>query len=384
MKTLVTVIGARPQIIKTAAVSHCLQQQFQRELKEIIVHTGQHYDHTMSNAFFQELDIPLPEFNLETGSLPPILRIAKTIEGLENIFTRVKPFAVLVYGDTDSTLAASLVADKMQLPLIHVEAGLRSFNKKMPEEINRIISDHSSTLLFCPTRAAIKNLEKEGFAIGNQPPFSADNPGIFHCGDVMYDNILRFCKISNDHSVILKKLELQGREYVLVTIHRDNNTDDHQRMSALLRAVIRIAEKQKINIVWPMHPRARKQMSHEILSGLFERLSSHPFIHLVEPVPYLDMIQLESNARLIMTDSGGVQKEAYFFKKPCVILRAQTEWVELVNNGNALIADADEENIAETFSHLFHKKDFSWPAFYGDGNAAAFICERIMELSMLC
>lgn len=378
MKKILTVIGARPQFVKAAAISRAIQLHFQDALQEVIVHTGQHYDDNMSKVFFDELKIPKPYVNLEIGGIANQEQIEKMQSALREVMQETNPNVVLVYGDTNSTHAAALVASEENIPLVHVEAGLRSFNLAMPEEINRIVADKNSTLMFVPTEQGLKNLAAEGFSLENKQPFTHLRPGIFHCGDVMYDNAIYFSEIAAKSSEILARCGVQMGKYLLVTIHRDNNTDNTERLSNIFQALIEIAENNVLPIILPLHPRTKKMME-QLSESLKEQIKGCSYIKLIPPVSYLDMIQLESNAQLILTDSGGVQKEAFFFKKPCVILRSETEWTELVENGNALIADADTKRIISAFDELNKRKNFTWPAFYGDANAARFICETIIS-----
>jgi len=378
IKKILTVVGARPQIIKAAAVSRAVSGRFSSSLQEVIVHTGQHYDEAMSQVFFTELGIPQPNYNLQVGSGSHGAQTALMLEGLEKLILTEKPNAVLVYGDTNSTLAAALAASKMHVPVIHVEAGLRSFNKSMPEEINRIACDHMSTLLFTPTQSGLKNLIHEGFKHIERPTYSLDCPGIFLCGDVMYDNSMHYRAIAAEKSSILLQLGLsENKSFILATIHRDSNTDVPERLNAIFNSLFSMSQRTGMRIIVPLHPRTKKMMAQVIEQSTMIKIEQGNHIHLIEPASFLDMIQLESHASLIVTDSGGVQKEAYFFKKPCVILRPQTEWIELVNNGNAILADADSERIELAADMLLNKKDYSWPAFYGDADAAKFICSAI-------
>ncbi|MBX2949566.1 MAG: UDP-N-acetylglucosamine 2-epimerase (non-hydrolyzing) [Crocinitomicaceae bacterium] len=378
MKKIVTVIGARPQIIKASAISRAIQHQFQHQLKEVIVHTGQHYDSNMSELFFDELQIPKPAYNLNTGSGTHGVQTAKMLEGLEGIFEQEQPHAVLVYGDTNSTLAGALAAVKLHIPVIHVEAGLRSFNKSMPEEINRITSDHMSTLLFTPTTAGLTNLKEEGFCLESHGPVSLDAPAVYHCGDIMYDNSLYFSAVSDERSTILSRYALTKEQFILCTIHRDSNTDRPENLMSIFKALLEIQKQSGQKIILPLHPRTKTKLNTNNEEEVYRAFMNNPAIILIEPVGFLDVIALEKNASVVITDSGGLQKEAYFFKRPCIILRPQTEWIEIVENGNAILADADTGKIVDAFHSLTQKTDFSFPELYGDGNAARFICEKII------
>lgn len=379
MIKILNLIGARPQIIKAAAINRAIKNNYSNSIEDIIVHTGQHYDKNMSDIFIDEMNIPQPKYNLNIGSGSHGSQTAAMIKGIEEIILNEKPNAVLLYGDTNSTLAGAIAAAKLHYPVIHVEAGLRSFNKKMPEEINRITCDHASTLLFTPTETGLFNLNNEGFNIVAKAPFTIDNPGVFHCGDVMYDNSLYFSKISSSKYDICKMHNVKNNNFILATIHRDNNTDNHTRFESIIRAIIDITESNKIDAIIPLHPRTSKILSQNLNSALFQKISNSKYIKIVPPASFLEMIELERNAKIILTDSGGVQKEAFFFKKPCLILRSETEWVELVENGNAVICDADYHKIIDNYNIMTKKNDFSWSSIFGNGKAAEFICEKIIE-----
>lgn len=372
---IITIIGARPQIIKAAAISRAIQNDYADQIEEIIVHTGQHYDENMSAVFFEELGIPQPNYNLAVGSGSHGKQTGAMLEGIEEIIVKEQPHALLVYGDTNSTVAGGLAASKLHVPLVHVEAGLRSFNKKMPEEINRILCDHMSTLLFSPTKTGIENLGREGFAFNDSKPIDVDNPKVYHCGDIMYDNSLFFSKVSEEKSTILSEYGLEPGQFILSTIHRDGNTDDPQKLQGIFEALIAIAADTKI--VLPLHPRTKNKIE-DLPTEFVLELQNNENILIIDPVPFLDVIALEKNAQMVITDSGGVQKEAFFFEKPCLILRPETEWKEIVENGNAIITGSDPERIREGYKVLCAKTDFTYPDFYGDGKAAAFICARIM------
>lgn len=380
MKKIVTIIGARPQIIKSSALSRAVQNEYKGQIEELIVHTGQHYDDNMSEVFFREMGIPLPNYNLNVGSGTHGDMTAKMMSGLEEIFLKEKPDAVVIYGDTNSTLAGALAAVKIHIPIIHIEAGLRSWNKRMPEEVNRITADHCSTILFTPTDSGLKNLVAEGFDTSNSGKADLNHPFVYKCGDIMYDNSLHFSSISDEKSTILSKLGLEANRYILSTVHRDSNTDSPEKLQAIFRSFFHLLENYPdLSLVLPLHPRTRNKIETNLGEELKRKLESSSRLKLIPPAGFLDIIALEKNARLIVTDSGGLQKEAFFFEKPCVILRPETEWVEIVENGNAIIADADETRIIEGFEKLMNKSDYSYPAFYGDGKAAQFICNSILN-----
>ena len=286
-KRIVTIVGARPQIIKSSAISRVIQNQFKDELEEIIVHTGQHYDENMSQVFFQEMGIPLPNYNLNVGSGSHGAQTAKMLEGLEEIFLTEKPSAVLVYGDTNSTIAGALAATKIHIPVIHVEAGLRSFNKAMPEEVNRIACDHMSTLLFTPTITGLENLKNEGFKLHDGHKATANHPKVYHCGDVMFDNSLYFSTISDQNSTILDQIGIEKNKYILTTIHRDSNTDIAENMEQIFSALYEIQENSGFDIVLPIHPRTKSKMKDQLSSELYSKIESNNYFKIVPPLDLL-------------------------------------------------------------------------------------------------
>lgn len=378
MIKIVTIIGARPQIIKAAAISRAIKNQYSDQITEILVHTGQHYDANMSQVFFDELKIPHPHYNLGVGSGSHGRQTALMTEGIEKILLDENPDFLLVYGDTNSTLAGGIAAAKLHIPVIHVEAGLRSFNKKMPEEINRIVCDHIATLMFTPTITGLKNLADEGLTSGNHQLFDIDHPGIWHCGDIMYDNSLYFAELAEQSSGILNEHKLTDSQYVLATIHRDNNTDDPIRLNEIFRGIELIASKYRIRVIIPLHPRTANLLEINLEKQLFNSIKNHPFIIITEPVSFLDMTMLEKHAAIIITDSGGVQKEAYFFNKPCVITRTETEWVEIVEAGAGIVTDANHSRIMTAVDHFMGKPLIDYKPVFGDGKAAEFICSKII------
>ncbi|MBA2611447.1 MAG: UDP-N-acetylglucosamine 2-epimerase (non-hydrolyzing) [Bacteroidetes bacterium] len=379
MIKIVTIIGARPQIIKAAALSRAIKNKYAGQIKEVIVHTGQHYDANMSQVFFDELGIPAPDHNLNVGSVGHGSQTAAMITGIEKILIEEKPNGIVLYGDTNSTLAGALAAIKIHVPIIHIEAGLRSYNKAMPEEVNRIMCDHVSSFLFSPTKTGVINLIKEGFNVGTIPPFNANNPKVYHCGDVMYDNSLYFSEVAESKTTILDKLKLQKNNFILATIHRNNNTDEPKRLNALFKALNDISKENKLDVVLPLHPRTAKLLETNLAKELNVEVKANTQFKITKPASFLEMVALEKNCMLVMTDSGGVQKEAFYFEKTCVILRAETEWVELVENDAAIIADANEEKIKKAFEILSTKKDLKFPKLYGDGHAAEFICGELIK-----
>lgn len=378
MIKIVTIIGARPQIIKAAALSRAVRKISDRII-EVIVHTGQHYDQNMSAVFFEELGIPHPDYNMNTGSGNHGIQTAKMISGIEEILFKEQPQCIVLYGDTNSTLAGAIAASKIHVPVVHIEAGLRSFNKKMPEEINRIVCDHVSTLLFSPTKAGINNLLQEGFNLDNKAPHTIDNPAIFHCGDIMYDNSLYFSELADIKTSIVQDNKLRKGEYVLATIHRNSNTDIRENLNNLFWALNEIARNYNRQIILPLHPRTSSLLEKNLGYELFQNIQENDNFKIIPPVSFLEMIALEKEAGIVMTDSGGVQKEAYFFKKPCVILREETEWTELVENGSAILAGSDKEKIIQAFEKLTESKKFNFPEIFGSGNSAEFICSQIIR-----
>lgn len=376
---IVTIIGARPQIIKAAALSRAIKNKFSNSITEIIVHTGQHYDENMSQVFFDELGIPEPNYNLNVGSGSHGKQTATMIAGIEDILLQEIPSAIVLYGDTNSTLAGAIAASKIHVPVVHIEAGLRSFNKAMPEEINRIMCDHVSTLLFSPTKTGFQNLQNEGFKAKNEKPFNANNPKIYHSGDVMFDNSLYFSEVADEKTTIISKNNLYKNNFILATIHRNNNTDEPARLNALFNALYKISEANHLDVLLPLHPRTAKLLEFNLEAELHQKIKASKHFKIIPPVSFLEMIALEKNCKIVMTDSGGVQKEAFYFEKPCVILRTETEWVELVECGAAMIADADERKIMEAYKTLTSKTNMQFPKIYGDGKAAEFICEEMLE-----
>lgn len=346
MKKIITIVGARPQFVKAATLS----RQFAKfGFAEKIVHTGQHFDANMSDVFFEEMEIPKPAYNLDIHGVGHGAMTGRMLEGIEQILINEKPDGVLVYGDTNSTLAGALAASKLHIPVVHVEAGLRSFNMQMPEEINRILTDRISSLLLCPTDTAINNLRNEGF----------DNFDIkiIKNGDVMQDAALFYAEKASEKSQIINHLNLA--DFVLATIHRQENTDNPDNLKGIVDALNAINED--IQVVVPVHPRTR---------NILKSLNIEPEFKLIEPVGYFDMIMLLKNCQLVLTDSGGVQKEAFFFGKHCVTMREQTEWVELVENGFNILTGSDTQKIIDAFHASIHKKSDFTLNLYGGGEAS--------------
>ena len=358
---IISVIGARPQFIKAAALSAVLLRS--ADVYERLLHTGQHFDDNMSEVFFRELGIPAPHWNLGLGGGLHGAMTGAQLAGIEEVLVNERPDAVLLYGDTNSTLAGALAAAKLHIPVGHVEAGLRSFNRRMPEEVNRVLTDHVSHWLFAPTETAVANLQREGIV----------GPQVHRVGDVMYDAALHFSALARARSERPSVLAaLWGRPFVLATVHRAENTDEPQRLRAIVEALIALAGE--IDVVWPLHPRTRG-----VLARLGLDVNATTGLHCVEPMGYLDMIEMEQAAQLIVTDSGGVQKEAFFFGKPCVTLREETEWVELVDAGwNRLAPPQSEAALLAAFrSALGSSGNPVRP--YGEGDAARRIADILQE-----
>nr|WP_295923756.1 UDP-N-acetylglucosamine 2-epimerase (non-hydrolyzing) [uncultured Dyadobacter sp.] len=370
MKKLLSIIGARPQIIKAAAMTRAVRTTFSDQMQEVIVHTGQHYDANMSSLFFEELQIAQPSYNLGVGSGEHGVQTGKMIMGIEEIVKQEKPDYLILYGDTNSTLAGAIAGSKIHVPIVHIEAGLRSFNKTMPEEINRILSDHVSTYLFPPTQTGYDNLIREGFNVNSVAPYTIDNPGIFNVGDVMYDNTMFFTEVAKKKASVLEKYNLTPGDFLLATLHRNANTDDPLRLNAIFEALSEMTRMYGIRIICPVHPRTSKQMDVLLKPGLLREIRNNPFFLMVPPVSFLEIIQLEQEARLIITDSGGVQKEAYFLNKPCIIMRSETEWTEIVESGAAVLCDAGKSKMLSAYEYFENKPDISYRKIYGDGHAA--------------
>jgi UDP-GlcNAc3NAcA epimerase len=356
---IVTIIGARPQFIKAAAVSRVIRSQYADSIKEILVHTGQHYDENMSQIFFDELDIPPPKFNLKVSGGSHGSMTGRMLEAIETVLLAEKPDWVLVYGDTNSTLAGALAAAKLHIPVAHVEAGLRSFNMRMPEEINRMLADRVATLLFCPTEMAIENLAREGVKTGASL-----------VGDVMYDVSLHYRGLALEKSDALERFGLKERDYILATCHRAENTDDPIRLRGICMALADLAARQ--SVVLPIHPRTAKILVDQGLTTIMKD------VQFVEPLSFLDMVRLEQSARVIVTDSGGVQKEAFFYNTPCVTMRDETEWSETVDLGWNFLVGASRSAIVDKASHPV-RPTVSSVNPYGNGRASEKIIAAMIR-----
>jgi UDP-GlcNAc3NAcA epimerase len=380
---IVTVVGARPQFVKAAAVRRAIEaynkhaslprrRRSKKAFQELLVHTGQHYDYAMDGVFFEELQLPKPDYHLGVGSGSHAQQTALMLERIETLLQKEKPDAVLVYGDTNSTLAGALTAAKLNIPVAHVEAGLRSFNRVMPEETNRLLTDHLSTFLFCPTQQSVQNLTKEGIKNGKEKV-------VKRVGDVMYDSILHYSTLADKKSTILNDLNLftthdsRLTNYYLATLHRAENTDDPKRLRSILEALDEIGKESPV--VLPLHPRTKKMITTYGLRLREER------VRWIDPVSYLDMITLSKHARVILTDSGGVQKEAYWLRVPCVTLREETEWVETVESGCNVLVGADRKKIVEAVHSREGKKlPKKGVKLFGDGKASERIVQTLSDL----
>jgi UDP-N-acetylglucosamine 2-epimerase len=358
-----TIVGARPQFIKAAALSRAITRHNaslpESCIAEKIIHTGQHYDDNMSKVFFDELEIPRPDYNLCVGSGLHGEQTGQMLRLVEDVLVKEKPDMVLVYGDTNSTLAGALAATKLHIPVLHIEAGLRSFSRKMPEEINRVLTDHISKLLFCPTKTAVDNLVAEGIT-----------QGIYEVGDVMCDSVVFYReKARSIESDLLASLDIEHKSYYLVTVHRAENTGDTQRLDNILKGLGEISSAEHPTVL-PLHPRTKKTI---VELGL----TVPENIRIVEPVSYLEMIALENNAKAILTDSGGIQKEAYMLGVPCITLRDETEWIETVESGWNVLAGPDRAEIIEAVERADELRRAKRKPFYGDGRAGDKICDII-------
>lgn len=360
---IITILGARPQFIKAAPVSKAISlvnreiSDSKKRIKEIIVHTGQHYDQNMSKVFFEEMELPEPDYFFNINQISHGAMTGRMLEKIEEVMIREKPEITVVYGDTNSTIAGALASVKLHVPVAHIEAGLRSHNRGMPEEINRVLTDHASEVLFCPTSKAVKNLQAEGI-----------KKNIHLVGDVMYDSVLHFSSIARKKTTILSGLDIKKKEYALATIHREENTDNRQNLNSIFTGLEKIS-RDMIPVIIPLHPRTRKKLEHIQFTP--------EFLTMIEPVSYLDMLSLEENAKLILTDSGGIQKEAYWFKKPCITLREETEWIETVQDGWNRLVGSDSDRMVRAVEHIDQETKHS--LHYGHGNAAEKIIKQIVK-----
>jgi UDP-N-acetylglucosamine 2-epimerase len=406
---IVTIVGARPQFIKAAAVNRAIQgfnekktclSGRQGRIHEILIHTGQHYDYLMDKVFSEELELPRPNYRLGVGSGSHAKQTGMMLERIERVLVKEKPEMVIVYGDTNSTLAGALAAAKLNIPVAHIEAGLRSHNQAMPEEINRLLTDHLSTFLFCPTTQSVRNLMKEGIKDASLPNRQGETKVVKRVGDVMYDSILYYSKIAEKKSTILEDLNLinpqslpvrqagaiparpaggRNPQYYLATLHRAENTDNPDRLKSILTALSKLGKK--VPVILPLHPRTKKMMN------TYHLFQTNRFIRIIEPVSYLNMLKLEKNASVILTDSGGVQKEAYWFGVPCFTLREETEWMETVRGGWNVLVGIEKNKIVQGIIHLekkrLSKKGTQYESIstgiFGDGKASEKIIQTLLR-----
>lgn len=368
---VLSIVGARPQFVKAAMVVEAVRAH-NRGTKALVchtlLHTGQHYDRNLSDVFFQEMPLPKPKYNLGVGSGTHGEQTGKLLAGIEGVLLKERPDVVMVYGDTNTTLAGALAAAKLGIKLAHVEAGLRSFNRAMPEEINRVVTDHLSDLLFCPTATAVKQLASEGIS-GN----------VYQCGDVMLDAVLNFAQLAEQRSQILRKVGLAPNEYALATVHRAENTDSESNLAGILKFLANVTH----TVVFPVHPRTKNRIAGvSSLRTLAEKLGDH--VRMIDPVSYLDMLALEGHARLVMTDSGGVQKEAFFLGVPCLTLRNETEWVETLKGGWNRLVDANSEETISLVDSLW-KRNGQCPStardlnLFGAGKASQVMVQQLVK-----
>ena len=361
MRKILTIVGARPQFIKAAAVSRAIKSSFSGEISEQILHTGQHFDSNMSDVFFEEMSIPKPKHHFQISGGTHGKMTGAMLSAIEEVLLEEGPDWVLIYGDTNSTLAGALAASKLHIPVAHVEAGLRSFNMRMPEEINRILADRVSKLLFCPTQTAVQNLENEGI-----------KDGVINVGDVMFDVALFYKEQARTSSQILGSLRLEPASYVLATCHRAENTDDKDRLTGILSGLASISKETKV--VLPIHPRTRKLIAEYALEHLLRDVT------VIEPVSFIDMVALEQSASVMVTDSGGVQKESFFYGVPCITMRDETEWVETVTLGANRLVGADSRRIIDAFRRAERNNRLEIADQpYGDGMASTKILEKILS-----
>ena len=384
MLKIMTILGARPQFIKAAVVSRAIGEfnsaSPRGTIKELIVHTGQHFDLNMSDVFFSEMSIPKPSKHLDINQMSHGAMTGRMVEAIESLLVKTSPDLVLVYGDTNSTLAGALAAAKLHIPIAHVEAGLRSFNRRMPEEHNRVITDHLSSLLFCPTSTSVSNLEREGLsdypAADSAKSMHVMPPQIFQVGDVMYDASIYYYRQAKKKAAFAKKIikeRLQGHRFALTTLHRQENTDNPDDFKAIISALIDVSKIMPV--VWPMHPRTQKVIKAQALNNVLKRAD----IVVIDPVGYFDIIEFLENCAIVLTDSGGLQKEAYFFKKPCVTLRQETEWIELVEHGYNQVVGSNPTRIVNAVSHMLDAAMSFDQSLYGRGSAGTEIVSIIAK-----
>lgn len=375
MLKIATIVGARPQFIKAASVSNTIREKFADQIQEIIIHSGQHYDFNMSEVFFTQLNVPKPDFFLNVGSNSHAVQTAEMMIAIESVLVKTKPDMVLVYGDTNTTLAGALTASKLNIPVVHIEAGLRSFNKQEPEEQNRILTDHLSTYLFCPTEKAMQNLKSENFNLDSIQSATASIPLVQNVGDVMYDLFLKFKSKLQTHP---KNTYFNNEPFILATIHRAGNVQVKKNLEGILKSLVKLANDGN-NVLIPIHPGTIKMINETIDEELKSTLLNHSKIIVCDPLSYLDLIQVLDHAIFVMTDSGGLQKEAYFSRRPCVVLRNETEWTELIENNFALIGGNEENKILNAVEKAKSIQIPSSSKLYGNGDACEKICTALLK-----
>ncbi|MCC6400424.1 MAG: UDP-N-acetylglucosamine 2-epimerase (non-hydrolyzing) [Flavobacteriales bacterium] len=375
---ILTVVGARPQLVKAAVLARCIAERYHGRLRQGILHTGQHYDPALSDVFFKELGLPTPDVSLGVGAASIPVQTARMVEGIADAIAGRRPDLVLVFGDTTSTLAGALAAAQCAVPVAHVEAGLRAHDRSMPEEINRIVADRLSTWLFCPTEASMTNLGAEGIRDSPGPAHGPDAPVVRLVGDILCDHVLGALPLAEARSQALRTLDLGPNGYLLATVHRAANSDDADRLSGIIAGLHQATLDTGLPVVLPLHPRVQHLLDSPSHAMVRERLNRSPELRVVPPQGPLDMLALTRNAAVVLTDSGGLQKEAAILRRPCVVLRDRTEWVELVASGRVVLADADPGRIAAAAKAGLGQQLAEPAGLYGDGDTAGRICSILL------
>lgn len=380
MVKLCIIVGARPQFIKASALLQTIRNKYADIITPVLIHSGQHYDLNMSEVFFQTLQLDNPDYFIESGSATHGVQTARMLEPIENILLKEKPHWCVVFGDTNTTLAGALAAAKLNIPLAHIEAGLRSYDKTMPEELNRIITDHCSTVLFAPTQTALINLRKEGYNTDTKPPFSINNPAIILSGDIMYEVYKNNIEQLNNSAAAGNNKWLYDRHWdILCTIHRQQNTDNEKNLCQILTALYALAE-MSYSIIFPIHPRTRKVIAQSaVLQELMNKISHLDNIRICEPIDYISILNILRDVCIVLTDSGGLQKEAFFARKPCVILRNETEWIEIVQCGAAALSGVHTHDIIHLTQRMIHHPPQNFPELFGDGKTSGIICDWLIS-----
>lgn len=376
MIKLSIIVGARPQFIKASALLNTIRKHFNNHLKFTLIHSGQHYDKNMSDVFYKTMQIDKPNYQIKSKQSTQGAQTSRMLEAIEQILSKEKPHWCVVFGDTNTTLAGALAASKLHIPIAHVEAGMRSYNKTMPEEINRIFTDHCSTVLFVPSQSAMNNLQKEGFYLDSIPPYSINNPAIVFTGDIMYEVYLNFIEqLNNRKSNYDLQEKVKNKFDIVCTIHRQENTDNEQHLYQIMLALLSLAQLS-YRIIFPIHPRTQKIISQsEKLQKIFLSIKQNKNIHVSEPLSYEKMMQILQHVQIVLTDSGGLQKEAFYAQKPCVILRNETEWTEIIQCGAATIAGTDNDNIVNQTIKLINNLPTYFPEIFGNGKTSHIICQ---------